>query len=176
MQQKGDEMNGIGRIIASTALLIVGVQAVAQAPATPPPASKPISTSLGMVVFPAKGQPAPTASPGRRRVLRLVEGPDRRRSHGSATRGGPAGGTDAAEGSCRRRFALRGALREVRPQGAVRRSGGRRRRRGCGDQRDGGRCRRWPPNQDQQQAANRPRSNNSRRRGRHRPRARQRIS
>ena len=49
-------MNGIGRIIASTALLIVGVQAVAQAPATPAPASKPISTSLGMVVFPAKGQ------------------------------------------------------------------------------------------------------------------------
>jgi uncharacterized protein YcfJ len=56
MQQKGDEMNGIGRIIASTALLIVGVQAVAQAPATTAPASKPISTSLGMVVFPAKGQ------------------------------------------------------------------------------------------------------------------------
>ena len=49
-------MNGTGRIIASTALLLVGVQAVAQAPATPPPASKPISTSLGMVVFPAKGQ------------------------------------------------------------------------------------------------------------------------
>ncbi len=49
-------MNGIGRIITATALVIVGVQAVAQAPATPPPASKPISTSLGMVVFPAKGQ------------------------------------------------------------------------------------------------------------------------
>ncbi len=49
-------MNGIGKIIASTALLIVGVQAMAQAPATPAPASKPISTSLGMVVFPAKGQ------------------------------------------------------------------------------------------------------------------------
>jgi uncharacterized protein YcfJ len=56
MQQKGDEMNGIGRIIASTALLIVGAQAVAQAPATTAPPSKPISTSLGMVVFPAKGQ------------------------------------------------------------------------------------------------------------------------
>jgi uncharacterized protein YcfJ len=56
MQQRGDEMNDIGRIIVSTALLIVGVQAVAQAPATPAPASKPISTSLGMVVFPAKGQ------------------------------------------------------------------------------------------------------------------------
>ncbi len=49
-------MNGIGKIIASTALLIVGVHAMAQAPATPAPASKPISTSLGMVVFPAKGQ------------------------------------------------------------------------------------------------------------------------
>jgi uncharacterized protein YcfJ len=49
-------MNGIRRIILSTALLVVGVQAVAQAPATPAPASKPISTSLGMVVFPAKGQ------------------------------------------------------------------------------------------------------------------------
>ena len=49
-------MNSIGRIIFSTALLIVGTQAVAQAPATPAPTSKPISTSLGMVVFPAKGQ------------------------------------------------------------------------------------------------------------------------
>ena len=49
-------MNGIGKIIAATALLIVGVQAVAQAPAAPAPASKPISTSLSMVVFPAKGQ------------------------------------------------------------------------------------------------------------------------
>jgi hypothetical protein len=49
-------MKGIGRSIVSTALLIVGVQAIAQAPATPAPASKPISTSLGMVVFPAKGQ------------------------------------------------------------------------------------------------------------------------
>jgi uncharacterized protein YcfJ len=49
-------MNGISRIIASTAFLLVGVQAVAQAPATPAPASKPMSTSLGMVVFPAKGQ------------------------------------------------------------------------------------------------------------------------
>lgn len=47
-------MNNIGGIIVSTALLVVGAQAVAQAPATP--ASKPISTSLGMVVFPAKGQ------------------------------------------------------------------------------------------------------------------------
>jgi hypothetical protein len=56
MQQRGDDMNGISRIIASTALLLVGVQAVAQAPATPAPASKPMSTSLGMVVFPAKGQ------------------------------------------------------------------------------------------------------------------------
>ena len=51
-------MNGLGRIIASTALLMAGVQAVAQAPATPAPASKPISTSLGMAVFPAKGQTA----------------------------------------------------------------------------------------------------------------------
>ena len=49
-------MKGIGRSIVSTSLLIVGVQAIAQAPATPAPASKPISTSLGMVVFPAKGQ------------------------------------------------------------------------------------------------------------------------
>jgi uncharacterized protein YcfJ len=49
-------MIGIGRMIAAAALLIIGVQAVAQAPATPAPASKPISTSLGMVVFPAKGQ------------------------------------------------------------------------------------------------------------------------
>ena len=49
-------MRGIGRIIVATALLIVGVQAIAQAPTTPAPASKPVSTSLGMVVFPAKGQ------------------------------------------------------------------------------------------------------------------------
>jgi uncharacterized protein YcfJ len=49
-------MKGIGRVIVATALLAVGAQALAQAPATPAPASKPLSTSLGMVVFPAKGQ------------------------------------------------------------------------------------------------------------------------
>ena len=49
-------MKGIGRSIVSTALLIVGVRAMAKAPATPAPVSKPISTSIGMVVFPAKGQ------------------------------------------------------------------------------------------------------------------------
>lgn len=49
-------MNSLGRMIAATALLVVGAQVVAQAPATPAAASKPISTSLGMVVFPAKGQ------------------------------------------------------------------------------------------------------------------------
>lgn len=49
-------MKTADRIIAAIALLVVGVQSGAQAPATPPPPSKPISTSLGMVVFPAKGQ------------------------------------------------------------------------------------------------------------------------
>ena len=44
-------MNGSSRIIAATALLVVGVQVFAQAPA-----SKPISTSLGLVVFPANAQ------------------------------------------------------------------------------------------------------------------------
>jgi uncharacterized protein YcfJ len=48
-------MNSTGRVIAAAALLVCAVQAGAQDPATPPP-SKPISTSLGMVVFPAKGQ------------------------------------------------------------------------------------------------------------------------
>jgi len=49
-------MNSLGRIIAAAGFLVAGLQAVAQAPATPAPASKPVSTSLGMVVFPAKGQ------------------------------------------------------------------------------------------------------------------------
>jgi hypothetical protein len=49
-------MKGIGGVIVATALLAVGARALAQAPATPAPASKPLSTSLGMVVFPAKGQ------------------------------------------------------------------------------------------------------------------------
>jgi uncharacterized protein YcfJ len=49
-------MNVTGRILAVTALLVGSLQVVAQAPATPVPASKPLSTSLGMVVFPAKGQ------------------------------------------------------------------------------------------------------------------------
>src|SRR4051812_22302354 len=43
----------------ATAMLIVGSQAMGQTPApvtSPPPVSKPLSTSLGMVVFPAKGQ------------------------------------------------------------------------------------------------------------------------
>ena len=50
-------MNSKGTAIAVAALLASGVQAWAQTPATPPP-SKPISTSLGMVVFPSKGQTA----------------------------------------------------------------------------------------------------------------------
>ena len=47
-------MNSTGRVIAVAALLVSAMQAGAQAPAPTP--SKPISTSLGMVVFPAKGQ------------------------------------------------------------------------------------------------------------------------
>ena len=50
-------MINIGKAAVASTLLVLGVQAVAQAPSTPP-ASKPISTSLGMVVFPAKGQTA----------------------------------------------------------------------------------------------------------------------
>lgn len=50
-------MFNIGNTAAAVALLVLGAQAAAQNPATPPP-SKPISTSLGMVVFPAKGQTA----------------------------------------------------------------------------------------------------------------------
>jgi len=49
-------MNRIGKTIAAAALLMVGAQGIAQTPATAAPAGKPISTSLGMVVFPAKGQ------------------------------------------------------------------------------------------------------------------------
>jgi hypothetical protein len=51
-------MIDIFRYSAATVLLVLGAQAVAQAPATTPAAPKPISTSLGMVVFPAKGQTA----------------------------------------------------------------------------------------------------------------------
>lgn len=49
-------MISVGRLIAAVGLLVAGLQAVAQVPETPAPASKPVSTSLGMVVFPAKGQ------------------------------------------------------------------------------------------------------------------------
>ena len=45
-------------LATATVLFAFCAQAVAQAPAAAPPASKPISTSLGMVVFPAKGQTA----------------------------------------------------------------------------------------------------------------------
>ena len=49
----------VSRSIFVATTLLVGAQAMAQAPPPPPPpASKPISTSLGMVVFPAKGQTA----------------------------------------------------------------------------------------------------------------------
>ena len=44
------------RSVAAALTLMLGTQALAQAPT--PPASKPLSTSLGMVVFPAKGQTA----------------------------------------------------------------------------------------------------------------------
>lgn len=49
-------MISIRKISAVAAVLALGAQAVAQAPAPAPAASKPLSTSLGMVVFPAKGQ------------------------------------------------------------------------------------------------------------------------
>jgi uncharacterized protein YcfJ len=49
-------MNGNGKVLAATALLLMVAQAGAQTAATPAAPSKPISTSLGMVVFPAKGQ------------------------------------------------------------------------------------------------------------------------
>jgi len=52
------DMINIRGFLAATALLVIGGQATAQAPAATPPASKPLSTSLGMVVFPAKGQTA----------------------------------------------------------------------------------------------------------------------
>ena len=48
-------MNGLGRMPAATALLVVGADANAQTPATPALPYKPISTSLDMVVFPAHG-------------------------------------------------------------------------------------------------------------------------
>jgi len=48
----------LGGLLAAATLVVVGTQAMAQAPAATPPASKPLSTSLGMVVFPAKGQTA----------------------------------------------------------------------------------------------------------------------
>jgi uncharacterized protein YcfJ len=51
-------MTSIRGYFAAAALLVLGAQAVAQAPATTAPASKPLSTSLGLVVFPAKGQTA----------------------------------------------------------------------------------------------------------------------
>jgi uncharacterized protein YcfJ len=49
-------MTSLGRSIAAALTLMLGGQALAQAPASP--AAKPLSTSLGMVVFPAKGQTA----------------------------------------------------------------------------------------------------------------------
>jgi Spy/CpxP family protein refolding chaperone len=52
-------MIGIRKSTIVAALLALGAPAFAQAPAaTSPPPSKPLSTSLGMVVFPAKGQGA----------------------------------------------------------------------------------------------------------------------
>jgi uncharacterized protein YcfJ len=46
------------KVLVSSALVLVCAPAMSQAPAAPPPATKPLSTSLGMVVFPAKGQTA----------------------------------------------------------------------------------------------------------------------
>jgi hypothetical protein len=52
-------MIDIRRSTAVAVLLVLGAPAFAQAPAaTSPPPSRPLSTSLGMVVFPAKGQSA----------------------------------------------------------------------------------------------------------------------
>jgi uncharacterized protein YcfJ len=52
-------MIGIRKSTAMAVLLVLGAPVFAQAPpATSPPPSKPLSASLGMVVFPAKGQSA----------------------------------------------------------------------------------------------------------------------
>jgi len=52
-------MSNLHKVSVAAMLLALGAPAMAQAPpATPAPASKPLSTSLGMVVFPAKGQAA----------------------------------------------------------------------------------------------------------------------
>ncbi len=49
-------MMGPRELVIAAAILLFGTPAFAQAPAPAPATSKPISTSLGMVVFPAKGQ------------------------------------------------------------------------------------------------------------------------
>ena len=50
-------MIGMRKSTAVAVLLVLGAPVFAQAPAaTSPPPSKPLSTSLGVVVFPAKGQ------------------------------------------------------------------------------------------------------------------------
>jgi pyruvate/2-oxoglutarate dehydrogenase complex dihydrolipoamide acyltransferase (E2) component len=49
-------MNDIRRISISMACLALVATVLAQGQTTAPPPSKPLSTSLGMVVFPAKGQ------------------------------------------------------------------------------------------------------------------------
>jgi uncharacterized protein YcfJ len=51
-------MNSLGKFVVSTVVLVLGAPVLAQGQTATPPASKPFSTSLGMVVFPAKGQTA----------------------------------------------------------------------------------------------------------------------
>ena len=142
---RGEEMNGIGRIIAAMALLVVGVQAVAQAPATPAPASKPISTSLGMVVFPAKGQTPEKQAQDEGECYAWSKGQTGVDPMAPPPAAAQPAAQTAHEGSCRRWFALEGRCARCCRGRRHRRSGGRRCRQGCGDRRHGGRCGRWPP-------------------------------
>jgi uncharacterized protein YcfJ len=50
----------VRRVLAAVVLVSLGTSGIARSQTTgaPPPAAKPLSTSLGMVVFPAKGQDA----------------------------------------------------------------------------------------------------------------------
>ena len=51
-------MTSIQKFVVAAACLAFGASAVAQAQTAAPPAAKPLSTSFGMIVFPAKSQTA----------------------------------------------------------------------------------------------------------------------
>jgi uncharacterized protein YcfJ len=106
-------MTSIIKLAATAVLALLGTQVFAQAPPATAPAAKPMSTSLGLVVFPAKGQTAQQQSQDEGECYAWSKGQTGVDPMAPATAAAPAAAQPAqpapAQGGERLRGAARGA-------------------------------------------------------------------